>query len=143
MLFRSKEIVDIQKEVTNTTELVKNVKMNIFRDRIFVFSPRGDVFELPDKSTPVDFAYAVHGNIGNKASGVLINDKLGRLDQELKNGDMVEIIVEKNRLHPNKDWLKFVKTKRARDQIKQHAKKSTMENIKRFIPGITKDVNKK
>lgn len=138
-----KEIVDIQKEVTNTTELVKNVKMNIFRDRIFVFSPRGDVFELPDKSTPVDFAYAVHGNIGNKASGVLINDKLGRLDQELKNGDMVEIIVEKNRLHPNKDWLKFVKTKRARDQIKQHAKKSTMENIKRFIPGITKDVNKK
>ena len=138
-----KEIVDIQKEVTNTSELVKNVKMDIFRDRIFIFSPRGDVFELPDKSTPIDFAYAVHGNIGNKASGVLINDKLGRLDQELKNGDMVEIIVEKNRLHPNKDWLKFVKTKRARDQIKQHAKKSAMENIKRLIPGISKDINKK
>lgn len=130
-----KEIVDIQKEVTNTTELVKNIKMDIFRDRIFVFSPRGDVFELPEKSTPVDFAYAVHGNIGNKASGVIVNDKLGRLDQELKNGDMVEIIVEKNRQHPNKDWLKFVKTKRARDQIKQHAKKSTIENIKRFLPG--------
>ena len=136
-----KEIVDIQKEITNTSDLIKNIKMDIFRDRIFVFSPRGDVFELPDKSTPVDFAYAVHGNIGNKASGVLINDKLGRLDQELKNGDMIEIIVEKNRLHPNKDWLKFVKTKRARDQIKQHAKKSTMENIKRFIPGISKDGN--
>lgn len=138
-----REIVDIQKEITNTSEFVKNIKMDIFRDRIFVFSPRGDVFELPEKATPVDFAYAVHGNIGNKASGVLINDKLGRLDQELKNGDMVEIIVEKNRQHPSKDWLKFVKTKRARDQIKQHAKKSTIENIKRLIPGISKEDGRK
>jgi GTP pyrophosphokinase len=138
-----KEIVEIQKEITNTSEFVKNIKMDIFRDRIFVFSPRGDVFELPEKATPVDFAYAVHGNIGNKASGVLINDKLGRLDQELKNGDMVEIIVEKNRQHPSKDWLKFVKTKRARDQIKQHAKKSTIENIKRLIPGISKEDGRK
>ncbi len=131
-----KEIAEIQKEVTNTSEFVKKIKMDIFRDRIFVFSPRGDVFELPEKATPIDFAYAVHGNIGNKASGVIINDKLGRLDQELKNGDLVEIIVEKNRQHPNKDWLKFVKTKRARDQIKQRARKSALENIKRLIPGM-------
>ncbi|MDI3496446.1 MAG: diphosphokinase / guanosine-3,5-bis(diphosphate) 3-diphosphatase [Patescibacteria group bacterium] len=136
------EIVDIQKEITNTSELVKNIKMDIFRDRIFVFSPRGDVFELPEKSTPVDFAYAVHSNIGNKASGVLVNDKLGRLDQELKNGDMVEIIVEKNRQHPSKDWLKFVKTKRARDRIKQYAKKSTIENIKHLLPRIREDGKK-
>ncbi len=132
------EIIDIQKEITNTSEFVKNIKLDIFRDRIFVFSPRGDVFELPEKSTPIDFAYAVHGNIGNKAAGVIINDKLGKLDQELKNGDLVEIIVEKNRQHPNKDWLKFVKTKRARDQIKAHAKKSTLDKMKRFIPGINK-----
>jgi GTP pyrophosphokinase len=132
------EIIDIQKEITNTSEFVKNIKMDIFRDRIFIFSPRGDVFELPEKSTPIDFAYAVHGNVGNKAAGVIINDKLGKLDQELKNGDLVEIIIEKNRQHPNKDWLKFVKTKRARDQIRQHAKKSTLDNIKRFIPGINK-----
>jgi len=133
-----KEIIDIQKEITNTNELVKNIKLDIFRDRIFVFSPKGDVFELPEKATPIDFAYAVHGTIGNKAAGVIINDKLGRLDQELKNGDLVEIIVEKNRQHPNKDWLKFVKTKRARDQIKQHAKKSALENIKKLIPKISK-----
>jgi GTP pyrophosphokinase len=131
-----KEIVDIQKEITNTTELVKNIKMDIFRDRIFVFSPKGDVFELPEKSTPIDFAYAVHSNIGNKASGVIINDKLGKLDQELKNGDLVQIIIEKNRQYPNKDWLKFVKTRRARDRIKQFAKRSTFETFKRFIPGI-------
>ena len=131
-----KEIIDIQKEITNTTELVKKIKMDIFRDRIFVFSPRGDVFELPEKSTPIDFAYAVHSNVGNKAAGVIINDKLGRLDQGLKNGDLVEIIIEKNRQHPNKDWLKFVKTRRARDRIKQFAKKSTFESIKRFLPGM-------
>jgi GTP pyrophosphokinase len=131
-----KEIIDIQKEITNTNEFVKNIKLDIFRDRIFVFSPKGDVFELPEKATPIDFAYAVHTNIGNKAAGVIINDKLGRLDQELKNGDLVEIIVEKNRQHPTKDWLKFVKTKRARDKIKQYARKSTLENIKRLIPGM-------
>lgn len=133
-----KEIIEIQKEITNTTELVTNIKMDIFRDRIFVFSPKGDVFELPEGATPVDFAYAVHSNIGNKASRAIVNDKLGRLDQELKNGDLVEIIIEKNREYPNKDWLKFVKTKRARDRIKQFAKKSTFDSLKRFIPGIKK-----
>lgn len=133
-----KEIVEIQKEITNTTELVTNIKMDVFRDRIFIFSPKGDVFELPEGATPIDFAYAVHSNIGNKAARVIINDKLGRLDQELKNGDLVEIIIEKNREYPNRDWLKFVKTKRARDRIKQFAKKSTFDNIKRFLPGIKK-----
>lgn len=132
------EIIDIQKEITNTSEFVKKIKLDIFRDRIFVFSPRGDVIELPEMATPIDFAYAVHTNIGNKAAGVIINDKVGRLDQELKNGDFVEIITDKKRPYPNKDWLKFVKTKRARDHIKQFAKKSRLENIKRFIPGINK-----
>jgi len=130
-----KEILDIQKEITNTHEFVKKIKLDIFRDRIFIFSPKGDAFELPEKSTPIDFAYAVHTNIGNKAASVLVNDKLGRLDQELKNGDIVEIILEKNRQHPNRDWLKFVKTKRARDRIKQNAKKTTLENLRRFLPG--------
>jgi GTP pyrophosphokinase len=131
-----KEIVEIQKEITNTNELVKKIKMDIFRDRIFVFSPRGDVFELPEKATPIDFAYAVHSNIGNKACGVIINDKLGHLDQELKNGDLVDIMIEKSRKYPSKDWLKFVKTRRARDRIKQYAKKSTFDSFKRFIPGM-------
>ncbi|MFA5886758.1 MAG: RelA/SpoT family protein [Patescibacteria group bacterium] len=130
------EIIDIQKEITNTTEFIQKIKLDIFRDRIFVFSPKGDVIELPEKSTPVDFAYAVHTNIGNKAAGVIINDKLGRLDQELKNGDLVEIITEKKRPYPNRDWLKFVRTKRARDRIKQFGKKSTLESIKKFLPNI-------
>ena len=128
----------MQKEITNTSEFIKSVQLNVFRDRIFVFSPEGDVFELPEGSTSIDFAYAVHSNIGNHASGAIINDRMGRLDQELKNGDLVEIVIEKGRLHPSKDWLKFAKTKRARDHIRQYAKKSTLENIKRFIPGIKK-----
>jgi GTP diphosphokinase / guanosine-3',5'-bis(diphosphate) 3'-diphosphatase len=133
-----KEIVDIQKEISDTNEFIQNIKLDIFNDRIFVLSPKGDVFELPDKATPIDFAYAVHTNVGNQATGAIINEKLAKLDQELKNGDLVEIITEKTRLYPNRDWLKFAKTRRARDRIKQHAKKSPLENIKRFIPGIKK-----
>ncbi len=133
-----KEIIDIQKEISDTSELIKNIKMDIFNDRIFVFSPKGDVFELPEQSTPIDFAYAVHTNVGNQATGSIINDRLAKLDQELKNGDLVEIITDKGRLYPNRDWLKFCKTKRARDRIKQFAKKGPLENIKRFIPGMKK-----
>lgn len=130
-----KEIIDIQKEISDTSELIKNIKLNIFNDRIFVFSPKGDVFELPERATPIDFAYAIHTNVGNQATGAIINDHLGKLDQNLKNGDLVEIIIEKGRQYPNRDWLKFVKTKRARDCIKQYARKSRIENIKRFLPG--------
>ena len=133
------EILEVQKEVANTDEFIKKIKLDIFHDRIFVFSPQGDVFELPEGATPIDFAYAVHTNIGDKASGVIINDKIGKLDQELKNGDFVKIIIEKKRAQPNRDWLKFVKTKHARDRIRQHSKKSALENIKRFIPGINKE----
>jgi GTP diphosphokinase / guanosine-3',5'-bis(diphosphate) 3'-diphosphatase len=133
-----KEIIEIQKEISDTSEFIRNIKLDIFNDRIFVLSPKGDVFELPDKATPIDFAYAIHTNIGNQATGAIINEKLAKLDQELKNGDLVEIITEKTRLYPNRDWLKFAKTRRARDRIKQHAKKSPLENIKRFIPGMKK-----
>jgi len=130
------EIIDVQKEISDTSEFVKKIKMDIFHNRIFVFSPKGDVFELPEGATPIDFAYAVHTNIGNKATGAIVNDKIGRLDQELKNGDFVDIIIEKKRPYPNTDWLKFAKTKRARDRIRQFGKKSTLAGLKRFIPGI-------
>lgn len=127
------EILEIQKEVSDTNQLIRDIKLNIFNDRIFVFSPKGDVFELRSGSTPIDFAYAVHTNIGNQATGAMVNDRLAKLDQELKNGDLVEIITDKGRQYPNRDWLKFAKTKRARDRIKQFAKKGPLENFKRFI----------
>jgi GTP diphosphokinase / guanosine-3',5'-bis(diphosphate) 3'-diphosphatase len=130
-----KEILETQKEISNTNEFIKKIKLDIFKDRIFIFSPRGDVFEFPEGSTPIDFAYAIHTNVGNQAVNVLINEKPAKFDQVLKNGDLVEIITDKNRKYPNKDWLKFVKTKRAKDIIKQYAKKSKLDNLRRFFPG--------
>lgn len=130
-----KEITKINKEISDTKELISNIKLNIFDDRIFVFSPQGDVFELPKASTPIDFAYTIHTNIGNKAIGAMVNDRFTKLDHELKNGDLVEIIIDESRQHPNRDWLKFAQSKRAKDRIKQYAKKGAIENIKRFLPG--------
>jgi len=127
------EILQIQKNVENTQEFIKEIKLDIFRNRIFVFSPKGDVFELPEKSTPVDFAYSIHTDIGNKATQALINDKISTLDCELKNGDIVEIITDKNRKYPNRDWLKSTKTRKAKDRIKQNVKKSSIANIKSLI----------
>ena len=132
------DILNLQREAEDTNEFINKVKLDVFRNNIFVFSPEGDVFELPENSTPIDFAYAVHSDIGNKAVGALVNDDIATLNQELKNGDLVEIIIEKNRKGPNRDWLKFAKTNRARDKIKQHAKKSTLDNIMKYIPKIPK-----
>ena len=118
---------------TNQTRFPRSIG----QDRIFVFSPQGDVFDLPEKSTPIDFAYLVHTEIGNKATGTLVNNKMSTLDQPLKNGDLVEIIIEKNRKGPNRDWLKFVKTNRAKEKIRNALKKtSRLEQIRKIIPGI-------
>lgn len=116
------EILEMQREIKDTKDFLQNVKFDIFRHRIFVFSPKGDPFELPERSTPIDFAYAVHTDIGNRAIGAKVNEKMSSLEHELKNGDLVEIIIEKNKKHPSLDWLKFAKTKRAREKIKQNGK---------------------
>ena len=130
------EILRIQRESESTNDFISNLKLNVFHDRIFVFSPQGDAFDLPKNSTPIDFAYIIHTEVGNKATGTLINNKMSSLDQPLKNGDLVEIITEKNRKGPNRDWLKFVRTHRAREKIKQATKSTTMDQLKKMIPGI-------
>jgi GTP pyrophosphokinase len=135
------EILDIQKSVKSTEDFIKNIQLDVFQHRIFVFSPKGDVFELPEGATPVDFAYAVHTEVGNKAVGAIVNEKMGTLSDPLKNGDMVEIIIEKNRKGPSLSWLNFVKSKRAREKIKQNAQKYSL--IKKLIPSFSRDKNKK
>ncbi|MCK5416305.1 bifunctional (p)ppGpp synthetase/guanosine-3',5'-bis(diphosphate) 3'-pyrophosphohydrolase [Candidatus Parcubacteria bacterium] len=130
------EILNIQKEAKNTNEFINDIKLNIFKGRIFVFTPKGDVFDLPEGSTAVDFAYSVHTEIGDKTTGALVNNQMTPLDRILKNGDSVEIITNKNRKAPNKDWLKFVKTHRAKEKIKQAHKNSRLEQIRKIIPGI-------
>jgi GTP pyrophosphokinase len=99
-------------------------------------SPKGDVYDLPIGSTAIDFAYAVHSQIGDKCSSVIINDRISPLDTVLKSGDLVEVVIDKNRKGPSRDWLKFVKTSRARNKIKHYVNQSRFEQLKRFIPGI-------
>jgi len=135
-----KEILDAQRSVANSHDFIKQVKFDVFRDRIFVFSPKGDVYDLSEGSTPVDFAYAVHTDIGHQCVGSLVNDKMSTLDRELHNGDLVEIIIDKKRKGPNRDWLKFVKTHRARSKIKQSINEtSRFENLKKLIPGVRRN----
>jgi len=133
-----KEVLKIQKDTEDTLDFIKQIKFDVFRDRIFVFTPKGDVFDLPEGSTPIDFAYYVHSDIGNQAVGAMVNDKTAPRDQGLKNGYLVEIITEKKRKGPKRDWLKFVKTATARNKIKQNLKSTMLDNIKRLIPNIKK-----
>ena len=115
------EILDAQKDNKNTEDFIQQIKFNVFQDRIFVFTPKGDVYDLPRNATPVDFAYAVHTDIGHHCVGVMINDRINKLDTALKSGDTVEIITDKNK-KPSRDWMKIAKTSRAREKIKQALK---------------------
>ncbi|MEK9155575.1 MAG: RelA/SpoT family protein [Patescibacteria group bacterium] len=114
------ELSRIQKELNANDFMVhlNELKLDMFRDRIFVFTPKGDVIDLPEDSTPIDMAYAIHTEIGNKVAQSRINGEIAPLDRPLKSGDMCELIIDKNRKAPNKDWLKFVKTRHARSKIK-------------------------
>lgn len=129
------ELTKIQKELKDEDfmERLDEMKLDMFHDRIFVFTPNGDVFDLPEESTPVDFAYAVHTEVGNKATGAKINHQMANLDSELKSGDMCEIITDKHRKHPNADWLKFVKTHHARSKIREALKKNRRSLLSSLI----------
>lgn len=114
------ELAQIQKELSTSDFMqhLNELKLDMFSDRIFVFTPRGDVIDLPEQSTPIDLAYAIHSEIGNKAVQTRINGEIASLDTPLKSGDLCEVIVDRNRQLPNEDWLKFVKTRHAREKIK-------------------------
>lgn len=129
------ELVKIQKELDEEDfmDRLDELKLDMFQDRIFVFTPNGDVFDLPAGSTPIDFAYHVHTDIGNKAGGAKINSQIANLNTPLRSGDMCEIIVEKNRQGPNADWLKFVKTQHARTKIKDSLKKTRKSFFASFM----------
>lgn len=111
------ELMLWQKSMSDNEVYLKGLKVDIFKNRIFTFTPKGDVVDLPEKSTPLDFAYAIHTDLGHHAMGAKINDKMESLDTILQNGDLVEIVQNKHRKGPNRDWLRMVKTARARDAI--------------------------
>jgi len=113
-----RELAEWSKEIAENQAQMERLSVDVLKDRIFVFTPRGDVIDLPSGSTPVDFAYAIHSDIGNKCSRAYVNEIQVSLDQSLKNGDIVEVLVDKNRKGPNPDWLQFVKSSHARDHIR-------------------------
>jgi len=112
-----------QKGIADTKEFINSLKFDALKHRIFVFSPKGDVYDLPAEATPVDFAYAVHTQLGNSCQAAKVNGRLVPLDYKLKSGEVVEIIPAKGKKKPSRDWLNFVISRYARKQIEKHLKK--------------------
>lgn len=121
-----REVMDAEKDVGGAKEFMDAIKINVFDDEVFVFTPKGDVYDLPVGSTPVDLAYKIHSAIGNKCTGAKINRKIVPLSTKLQTGDIVEILMM-NGKGPSLDWLKFVKTSSARSRIRQYFKKEQRE----------------
>lgn len=119
--------VEWQKETKDGKEFLDSLKLDLFSDDVFVFSPKGDVYQLPVHSTPIDFAYRVHSEIGNKMVGARVNDKMVPIGYELQNGDVVEIITSSNSKGPSRDWLNIVKSANARAKMIQWFKKEGYE----------------
>lgn len=116
-----RELVSLHQQTTNSDEFLENVKSDLFDAEIYVFTPKGDVKELPEHSTPIDFAYSVHTDVGNKVTAARVNGRIVSLKHELQNGDTVEVITSKNQT-PNKDWLKYCVTTRAKTKIRSFIK---------------------
>lgn len=112
-----REIMDWQKEARDPREFMQSLRFDLFQDEVFVFTPKGDVLELPEGATPVDFAYLIHSKVGDHCTGAKVNGRLVPLSTKLQNGDTIEVFTDPGR-HPSRDWLKFVKTGRARQRIK-------------------------
>ncbi|MBW1990355.1 MAG: bifunctional (p)ppGpp synthetase/guanosine-3',5'-bis(diphosphate) 3'-pyrophosphohydrolase [Deltaproteobacteria bacterium] len=119
-------IVENQESVRDPEEFLKNVRIELFPDEVYVFTPQGDVISLPRGASPVDFAYAIHSEVGNRCAGAKVNGRMVPLKTPLHTGDSVEIITSKNR-RPSKDWLSFVKTVKARSRIRQWIKTEERE----------------
>lgn len=116
------ELVKWQGELKDNKNFAEALKIDFFKDRIFVFTPKGEVFDLPDGSTPIDFAYQIHTEIGNHCQMAKINNKITSLDYKLKNGDVIEITTSEN-IKPKRDWLSFTQTNLAKSRIKDSFKK--------------------
>ena len=125
-----RQLMDWQREVTDATEFVEGIKLDIFQDQVFVFTPKGDIKDLPAGATPLDFAYRIHTDVGHRTIGAKVNNRLVPLDYRLKNGDIVEVVTTKAEHGPSRDWLSIVRTSHAREKIRQWFKKKDRdENI--------------
>lgn len=135
-----RRMMEWEKDVTDPHEFLDALKDDVFSAQVYVFTPQGDVIELPNGATPIDFAYRIHSKIGNACVGAKVNGRIVPLEYNLKNGEIVEILTSSNSPGPSRDWLNIVKTPNARNRIRQFFKKERREeNIERGIEILDKE----
>lgn len=122
-----RQLLEWHKDMNDSRDFVNTVKMDIFADEVFVFTPRGDVIDLPVSSVPIDFAYRIHTDVGNRCVGAKVNGRIVPLDYRLKNGDIVEVITSKQSNGPSRDWINIVGSNDTRNKIKNWFKKERRE----------------
>ncbi|MEI6131714.1 MAG: bifunctional (p)ppGpp synthetase/guanosine-3',5'-bis(diphosphate) 3'-pyrophosphohydrolase [Bacillota bacterium] len=138
-----RQLIETQKESVNAHEFMENLKVDLFTDEVFVFTPKGNVINMAQGATPVDFAYMIHSEVGNKTVGAKVNGKIVTLNYVLNNGDVVEIMTSSNSHGPSKDWVKFVKTSQARNKINAWFKKEQREeNVLKGKDQLEKEIKK-
>ena len=139
-----RQALEWQKDVKDPKEFMESLKMDLFSSQVFVFTPQGDVIELPAGSTPLDFTFKIHSDVGCKCVGAKINGKMVTIDHILENGDIIEIITSPNAAGPSIDWLKIAKSSSARNKIRQWLKKENKtDNIDKGKDLIDKYIRKK
>ena len=122
-----RQLLEWHNDMNDSRDFVNTVKMDIFADEVFVFTPRGDVIDLPVGSVPIDFAYRIHTDVGNRCVGAKVNGRIVPLDYQLKNGDIVEVITSKQSNGPSRDWINIVGSSDTRNKIKNWFKKERRE----------------
>ncbi|KKS44307.1 hypothetical protein A3I25_00055 [Candidatus Nomurabacteria bacterium RIFCSPLOWO2_02_FULL_42_17] len=128
------KLKDLQQAVLEQSKFLEHLKIDFFKDRIFVFTPKGEVVDLPEESCPIDFAYTIHSDIGDHIWSAKVNGKVIALDYKLRNGDFVEIVTKKES-HPSSRWMEYVKTPLARKHIKNYLdKNSLMSRLSKYMP---------
>jgi GTP pyrophosphokinase len=138
-----RQLMEMQGDLLDSREFMETLKIDLFTDEVFVFTPKGDVINLPKGSSPIDFAYTIHSAIGNQCVGAKVNGKIVPLDYKLQNGNIVEVLTSSNSNGPSRDWLNIVKSSQARNKIRQWFKKEKRdENIQKGKEILEKEVRR-